>query len=143
MADGATMNAGAPPAATPGGSPPGAAAQSGQPPMGSSPATQPTQNRGMEMAGIKQVALAVQILERALPLVGTASEVGRDVHQAIGRLAKHAPPGTLNPAAEKNQLQNMMLRSASAGPQIAQMRAAQQQGAGGGGPAPSPMPTAA
>lgn len=101
--------------------------------MGTSPATGPTANRGAEMAGLQRLGVTVKQLEQLIPLLGAASEPGKDVLKALNMLVKHVPPGSVTPAAEKNQIQNMALRNAQQGQMMAAMRGG-QGGAPGGGP---------
>ncbi len=89
--------------------------------------------------GLAQLGLIVKLMEEAIPKVGATSEAGRDLLQALTRLSKHIPPGAVSPAAEKNQMESMMLKQAQAGPQIAAMR----QGGAGGAPPPAPPAQAA
>lgn len=109
-----------------------APAKPGQPPFGSSPATQPTQNRGHEAAGMQLLGVIVMGLEQAIPLLGAASEPGRDALKALSTLSKHVPPGAVTPAALKTQLTALLTRAQQQGPQVAQMRAM-----GGQPPAPA------
>jgi len=90
---------------------------------------------------MQRLGVALKMLEQTVPLLGAASEAGRDVLQALTRLSKHIQPGAVSPAAEKNQLDAMRMRQAQAGPQIAQMRAA--QGGGAGAPPGAAAPPAA
>lgn len=117
-----------PEAATPQGDTPAA------PPFGSSAATQPTANRGYEMAGLQRLGVIVRGLEQLIPLLGSASESGRDVLKALNMLSKHVPPGSVSPAAEANQIQQMAIRNAQQGQMAARLR----QGLGGGGGAAAP-----
>lgn len=112
-------------------------AGTGQPPFGSSPATAPTQNQGYQAAGLAKIGVVVKQLESLLPLVGASSEAGQDVLESIKRLAKHIPPGSVSPAAQGNQMQEMMLK-------LAQMKGMPQPQAQSQSPAmPQPMPQAA
>lgn len=94
-----------------------------------------TQNRGYEMAGIKQVGLALLILESAQPLVGSGTEPGKIVHRCIGDLAKIVPPGTVTPADIRNAMQQLMVKQAQFNQVQNQMRAHAMQGAAGAAPA--------
>lgn len=106
--------------------PPGSAAPApGQPPFGSSPATGATQNPGFQIAGIKKLGLALVMLEEALPLLGAASEPGKDVLSVVSKLAKHVPPGAVTPADIQSQLQQLMVKQQQNAQQMTQMRAAQ------------------
>lgn len=122
----------------PGGSP---AAAKPQAPFGASPATQPTANKGYEMAGLQRLGLVVKGLEQLIPLLGSSSEAGRDVVSCLQKLVKHVPAGSVTPAAEKNQIEQMAMRNAQNSQQAGAMR--QQAGAAGGGGAPAPQPAAA
>lgn len=119
---------------------PSAGQGGGQTPFGSSPATQPTRNGGIEAAGVARFGLILKLLEETIPMLGAASEPGKDALKAIQLIAKHIPPGTNSPATEKNQVQQLMLSQAQAGPRIAQMRQAM---AGGGAPPGADNPAAA
>lgn len=84
----------------------------GQPPFGSSPATGPTQNQGYSAQGLAALAMIVEQLGKIIPLVGAGSEVGQDVLDALRKLSKHVPPGSVSPASQNNQLQQLMLARA-------------------------------
>ena len=95
--------------------------------MGSTPASSPTQNRGLETAGLQRLGLVLRQLEQALPLLGSTSPAGKEVIACINRLSKHVPMGTVNPTAEKNQIEQLALRNAQQAGQAAQMRQAPPQ----------------
>ena len=99
-----------------------------QPPFGSSPATGPTPNKGYEAAGMQRLGLVVKTLEELVPMFGAASEPGKAVLEALNKLVKLVPSGSVSPAAEKNQLQQMQMRNTQ---QNAQMQALKQQPQGG------------
>ena len=91
------------------------------------------------------MGMAIMALEQAVPLLGAASEPGKDVLQAITRLSKHVPPGTVTPADVKNMLDALMMKQQQFGQQMQQMKAApggapQPPGAGAqpGGAMPQP-----
>jgi hypothetical protein len=75
--------------------------------------------------------MAVKLLESALAKVGATSPIGDAVMKALNGLAKHIPPGTVSPAGEQNEIQNMAMRNVQQQGQVAAMR-----GAGGGGGPP-------
>src|SRR5271167_3583107 len=100
----------------PGQPPASAGPGTGQPPFGSSPATGPTQNRGHEVAGIQRLSLIISLMSQTLPLVGAASEPGIALSDAIKKLVKYVPPGTVGPAADQNAMQQLQMRQAQAGP---------------------------
>lgn len=107
-----------------------------QVPFGASPATGPTPNRGYEAAAKQQLGVILHQLERMVPLVGSTSELGKDVMKMIQMASKHIQPGETSPAAEKNVLNKSMMQNQQ-NMQAQQMMRAQQarpQGAGGGAP---------
>lgn len=103
--------------AAPGGSP-------SQPPFGTSPATGPTPNRGYEAAGLQRLGLVVKQLEEILPMVGAGSDMGKEVLKALNALVKLVPAGAVSPAAQKNNIEQMMMRNAQ---ENSQMQALKQQ----------------
>lgn len=70
--------------------------------------------------------MVIKQLEGLLPLVGSGSEIGKDVLKALNSLAKHVPSGSVTPAAEKNNIQQMMMRQQQ---NAQQMQAMKPQGA--------------
>lgn len=111
-----------------------------QAPFGASPATGPTPNKGYEAAGMQRLGMVIKQLTEMLPLIGATSEIGKSVMKAIQDLAKHVPAGANNQAAERNNLERMMMQNTQQGQQMQQMR--QQQAQPGAGAPPS-MPKAA
>jgi hypothetical protein len=114
----------------------GAGTQPGQPPFGSSPVQMPTPNRGLQAAALTQIQWAVRILEKALPVMGATSPVGKDLMSAIKALSKHIQPGDMGRGTEASTLQNMMMSAKAEQPQAQILKALQQQGQAGGMPAP-------
>lgn len=110
----------------------------GQPPFGSSPATGPTQNAGYQAQGLQGLSLVVKGLERLIPLLGAGSDAGQDALEALKKLSKHIPPGTVSPAAQQNEMekQRMAFLQKQGMMQQAMQRPPQQAGA-------QPMPMAA
>lgn len=80
-----------------------------------------------------QVSWAVRLLERALPMLGVTSPVGKDVMSAMKSLAKHVPPGAASAGVENNALQQMMLQGKQEQPMVQALRAMGQGGAPGMG----------
>jgi hypothetical protein len=116
-------------------------AQTGQPPFGQSSATGPTANRGYEAAALQKLGPILKQLHEVVPLVGFSSEIGKAVMDAISKIAKLVPAGSVSPASESNQLQNALMRSQQ---QNAQMQSLKPPGGMLGGPsgggAPGGMP---
>ncbi len=95
--------------------------------MGSSPATGPTPNKGFEAAGLQRLGLVIKQLEQLVPLLGAGSEPGKAVLEALTKLSKHVPSGSVTPGAERANIDRMGMQNAANNQAMAQMR----QGAGG------------
>jgi hypothetical protein len=126
MADGQPFPVGMGPGARPP-VPPGAAGGPGAsqpepPPTGASPATMPVANRGEHAAGMAHLAVAVHVLEQALPLLGMGTEAGRDVHSVLAKIAKHTPPGAVSSGIENSILQKLMMSNRQNAMNVAAMR---------------------
>ena len=78
-----------------------------QPPFGSTSATGSTPNKGYEAAGLQKLGVVVKQLETLLPEVGAGSDVGKAVLEALNKLVKFVPAGSVTPAAQKNSLESM------------------------------------
>ncbi len=113
---------------------PGGAAPQPQP-SGSSPATQPSVNNGMQAAGMAQLGMAIRVLERSLPMLGSGSEAGSAVLKAISSLTKFAAASDSSPGIAMNAAQNVTNQMRQNMPMIAAMRAQ-----GGGAPQPGQPP---
>lgn len=106
--------------------------------MGSSPATGPTPNKGYEAAAVQRLGVLINGLTDMFKMVGPGSEIGKDILKIINIAAKHVPPGTVSPAGEKNQLEQMAMKNAQNGQQMAAMKP-QAPGGAPGGPPPGGM----
>ena len=107
--------------------------------MGVSSATGPTPNKGYEAAGLQKLGMVVDQLQQLVPLLGATSEAGAAVLKALGSLAKHVPPGSVTPAAQKNMAENTMMRATQANQQMQALK----QGGQGQPPAAAPQGMAA
>ena len=105
----------------------------GQPPFGSSPATGPTQNKGQEAAAVKILAVATDGLMLAVQMVGPTSEAGRGILEAIQKLAKLVPPGSVSAQDKMKVMQQLTMAAQKQGQQMSQMRP-------GGAPPGQPQP---
>ncbi len=114
-----------------------------QPPFGGSPAVTPTPNKGFEMAGKQKVAMAVKVLQDALPMYGASSEEGQVILDCLRKLGKMAQPGDVSQSGQINQLQQMMLKAAQSGQTQRAMAAQQTKGEASGGNPPVPASPAA
>ena len=109
-----------------------------QPPFGQSPASQPTPNRGFEAAGLQRLGLIVQQLQEILPQVGAGSDVGQAVLKSLTSLSKFVPPGSVTPAGQKQQIEQMMQKQQQGNQQMQMLAQQRQAGAGGGQPQQMP-----
>lgn len=98
-----------------------------QAPFGSSGATGPTPNRGYEAAGLQRLGSVVKQLEELIPLLGSSSEAGQEVLKSLNRLAKFVPAGSVTPAAERNNIQQMASRNAQQDQQLKMLQQQRQQ----------------
>ena len=109
------------PAAVPGG------AQPSQPPFGATNATGPTPNRGYEAAGLQRLGSVVKQLEELIPMLGSASEPGREVLKALNILVKLVPSGSVTPASERANIENMAMKNVQQNQQMQALRQQQMQ----------------
>lgn len=104
-----------------------------QPPFGSTSATGPTENKGYEAAGLQRLGVTIKALEALIPMLGSASDAGKDVLKALNLLVKHVPSGSVTPAAEKRSLEEAQMRNTQNNQQMqALMQQRKQQSMGGG-----------
>lgn len=95
--------------------------------------------QGAQAAALQQVKMALDMLQNALPSLGTGSEVHRDVINAVSRLSRHMPQGIPTAGAQQGAVQDLMrntIRNA-----MLQRVMANQQGGQGGGQQPMPPST--
>jgi hypothetical protein len=124
--------------AAPGASPnPGTPGQPAakQAPFGSSPATGPTPNRGYEAAAAQKLGIVLKQLGELIPMAGATSEMGMAIMDMIKKGSKFVPQGSVTPAAEKNQIDNMAMKNTQNNQQMQAIMAQRQQPAGAQGAA--------
>jgi hypothetical protein len=80
------------------------------------------------MAGLQGLGIAVKQLERLVPMLGASSEAGQAVLKALNSLIKHVPAGSVTPAAEQNQIQQMAIKQQQNAAMQQQLKAQQAQG---------------
>jgi len=88
---------------------------------------------------LQKLGAALQNLTDALPLLGASSEPGQALLDMIKKLAKFVPPGTMTPAANRNQLEATAMKQGQNNQQMQAIQAMRQkmaQGGGGGQPQP-------
>lgn len=122
-----------------GGVPPPPEQQQGQA-SGSTPASMPSPNRGMEAAALAKLAVLTTGLQMLLSAFPVGSDIGRDIREAVNKVAKHVPPGAVSQGVQMTEAQRALMQQRQNAPQIAAMRAAQTGQPAGGAP---PMPAAA
>ncbi len=92
------------------------------------------------MAGKQKVAMALKVLQDALPLYGAGSEEGQAIVDCLRKLGKLAQPGEVSQAGQMNELQKRMLAQIQQGQMMKRLA---QQGAPQAGGAPQTPPAAA
>lgn len=108
-----------------------------QPPFGAPGATGPSPNLGYEAAGLQKLGLVVRQLEQLIPLLGATTDPGKAVLDALKNLVKWVPAGSVTPAAERNNIEQMMMQNTANNQQVQALRSAGMQG---GGAPPGQMP---
>lgn len=73
--------------------------------------------------------MVVKVLERIIPEVGASSDIGKAVLDALNKLVKFVPAGSVTPAAQKNSIEAMQRNAAQ---NNGQMQSLQAMRAGGG-----------
>lgn len=115
---------------------PGQPQQPQSAPFGTTPATGPTPNRGFEAAGLQRLGSVVKQLEELIPMMGASSEHGREVLKALNILVKLVPPGSVTPASQRNNIEQMAMRNTRDNQQMQALQQQRMQGQGGGQPQP-------
>jgi hypothetical protein len=98
-----------------------------QAPFGSSPATGPTPNRGYEAAAAQKLGIVLKQLGELIPMAGATSEMGMAIMDMIKKGSKFVPQGSITPAAEKNQIDNMAMKNTQNNQQMQAIMAQRQQ----------------
>lgn len=75
------------------------------------------------------------MLEDILATSGSSSEVGKVALECLNKVVKLVPAGSVSPAAQKNNLDQMQMKNAQSNQAMQQLRQqSQPQGGGAGGP---------
>lgn len=64
--------------------------------------------QGAQAMALQQVKMALDMLQNALPSLGTGSEVHRDVINAVSRLSRHMPQGIPTAGAQQTSVQDLL-----------------------------------
>jgi hypothetical protein len=83
------------------------------------PVTTPQPNAGNIHAATEQVKLAVQMLEKALPLIPMGMPLHTEIMQATTKLVKHLSDSASNPGTEMQTLLNLARQSQQSAPMAA------------------------
>lgn len=108
------------------------AGQSAQEPFGTSPATGPTPNKGYEAAGLQRLGSVIKQLEELIPMFGAASDPGKACLDALNKLVKWVPAGSVTPASQKNNIEQMSMKNTQNNAQMQAIAQQRQQPAAGG-----------
>ncbi len=76
------------------------------------------------------MGLVVQKMTEIIPMVGAGSDIGQALLDAVKKISKFVPAGSVTPASQRNQLEQMAMRQ---GQNNQQMQALQQMRAAQGG----------
>jgi hypothetical protein len=95
------------------------------------------------MAGKQKLAMAIKVLQDALPLYGASSDEGQIILKCLKDLGKMAQPGDIGQAATMNGLQQMMLKAAQQGKTQQGLAQPKPEGGPGGAAGGAPPPAAA
>lgn len=79
---------------------------------------------------MQRLGLVLKQLTDLLQLAGATSDIGKDVLKMLNIGAKHVPPGSVSPAAEKGNIERMSMQNQQNNQQMQAVKAqmAQQQG---------------
>jgi len=110
---------------------PGQQPQQPQAPFGQTSAVSPTANKGHEAAGLQALGLVVQKMTEIIPLVSAGSDIGQAILDALKKLSKFVPAGSVTPASQRNQLEQMAMKQGQNNQQMQALAQMRQQGAGG------------
>lgn len=118
---------------------PAAAPQPQQPPNGVSAATGPTPNKGFEAAAAQRLGMIIKQLEEIIPMAGATTDIGKACLDALNKLVKYVPPGSVNPAQQKNNIEQMAMKNAQQNQQMQALKAQRMGGQGQPGAAQPPQ----
>ena len=87
---------------------------------------------------MQRLGLVIKQLEEIIPLAGASSDIGKAALDALNKLVKHVPSGSVTPASAKNNIEQMAMRNAQQGQQMMALKQQAMQGQ-----QPAQMPKAA
>jgi hypothetical protein len=121
---------------------PAAAQQPPQPPFGQSPAMGPSPNKGFEAAAAQRLGLVIKQLEDLIPMAGATTDIGKACLDALNKLVKFVPAGSVSPASAKNNIEQMAQNNAQANMQMQALKQQRAQPPGGAQQPPAAGATA-
>ena len=89
---------------------------------------------------MQKLGVIIQQLQDVLPLVGATSDIGQAVLDALKKFVKFVPAGSVTPAGQRNQLEQMAMKQGQNNQQMQMLKQQQMQGQGGGAPGGAQMP---
>lgn len=99
-----------------------------QAPFGQSNATSPSPNLGYEAAGLQKLGSIIKQLEQVIPLLGATTDGGKAALDALNKLVKFVPPGSVSPASDRNNLEQALMTNVQNNAQVQALRARGTQG---------------
>lgn len=81
---------------------------------------------------MQRLGSVVKTLEELVPMLGAATPPGKAVLEALTKLIKLVPAGSVSPASEKANIEQMAMRNTQANQQMQALKAQAQQGGGMG-----------
>ena len=72
-----------------GGMPPGAGMSSPEPGPSAAPMSTPQEPEGQKQGGMVQIAMALELMQQALPQIGSHTPEGQSILKALTQLSKH------------------------------------------------------
>lgn len=76
-------------------------------------------------------------------MAGATTDIGKACLDALNKLVKYVPAGSVNPAAQKNNIEQMAMKNTQQNAQMQALKAQRMQGGQGGQPPQAqgqPMP---
>jgi hypothetical protein len=77
------------------------------------------------------LGLVLKQLGELIPMAGATSEMGMAIMDMIKKGSRYVPEGSVSPAAEKNQIDNMAMKNTQNNAQMQAIMAQRQQPGGG------------
>lgn len=79
---------------------------------------------------MQKMGSVVKMLEEIIGQAGATSEVGKAALECLNKLVKLVPAGSVSPAAQKNNIDQMAMRNAQNNQQMQALRQQMAQGQG-------------